>query len=45
MAQDELVGNLNTEAIVSYFEEKNMLIGLNKNALKKSLDLASEIFV
>jgi len=45
MAQDELVGNLNTEVIVSYFEEKNMLNGLNKNALKKSLDLASEIFV
>jgi hydroxymethylglutaryl-CoA lyase len=45
MAQDDLVGNMNTEFIVSYLEEKNLIGGLNKEALQKSLQLASEIFV
>ena len=45
MAQDDLVGNMNTELIISYLEEKNLLTGLNKEALQKSLELASEIFV
>lgn len=44
MAQDDLVGNMNTELIISYLQEKNLLDGLNKNALQKSLELASEIF-
>jgi len=45
MAQSDLVGNMNTELIISYLEEKNLLTGLNKEALQKSLELASEIFV
>jgi hydroxymethylglutaryl-CoA lyase len=45
MAQDDLVGNMNTELIISYLEEKKLVSGLNKNALQKSLELASEIFV
>ena len=45
MAQDDLVGNMSTELIISYLEEKNLLTGLNKEALQKSLELASEIFV
>jgi hydroxymethylglutaryl-CoA lyase len=45
MAQDDLVGNMNTELIISYLEERNLINGLNKNALQKSLQLASEIFV
>lgn len=45
MAQDDLVGNMNTELIISYLEEKNRISGLNKDALQKSLQLASEIFV
>lgn len=44
MAQDDLVGNMNTELIISYFEEKNLINGLNKDALGKCLQLASEIF-
>ncbi len=44
MAQDDLVGNMNTELIISYLEEKNLIAGLNKEALEKSLQLASEIF-
>jgi len=45
MAQDDLIGNMNTELIVSYLEEKKIITGLNKNALQKSLQLALEIFV
>ncbi len=45
MAQDDLVGNMNTEMMISYFEENNLLNGLNKEALAESLQIASEIFV
>ena len=45
MAQNDLVGNMNTEFIISYLQEKNMLNGLNKDALQKSSELASKIFV
>ncbi|MGZ3951352.1 MAG: hydroxymethylglutaryl-CoA lyase [Flavisolibacter sp.] len=44
MAQDELVGNMNTELMISHLEEKGLVGGLNKDALQKSLVLASEIF-
>jgi hydroxymethylglutaryl-CoA lyase len=44
MADDELVGNMNSEWMISYFEEKTMLGGLNKDALKESLKIAGEIF-
>lgn len=45
MADDELVGNMNTESMISYFETKGILPGLNKEALEKSLAIASEIFM
>lgn len=45
MAQDDLVGNMNTELIISYFDEKKLVTGLNKDALRRSLQMASEIFV
>jgi hydroxymethylglutaryl-CoA lyase len=45
MAQDDLVGNMNTELIVSYLEERELINGLNKDALRKCLQLASEIFL
>jgi hydroxymethylglutaryl-CoA lyase len=45
MAGDELVGNMNTELIVSCLEEQNLDHGLNKDALITSLDLASKIFI
>ncbi len=45
MAQDDLVGNINTELIISLVEEKQLIDGLNKEALQRSLQLASEIFV
>lgn len=45
MAQDDLVGNMNTELMISYLEENNFISGLNKEALAESLQIASEIFV
>jgi hydroxymethylglutaryl-CoA lyase len=44
MANDELVGNMNSEWMIQYFEEKQILTGINKNALDESLAIASEIF-
>ncbi len=45
MAQDELVGNMNTEWMIGYLEEKKLINGLNREALAESLQIASEIFV
>ena len=45
MANDELVGNMNTELIIPYFENHRMLKNLNHEALAQSLKIASEIFV
>src|SRR5436190_4686331 len=45
MANDELVGNMNSELMINYFEKNNLLHDLNKEALDKSIQLASEIFV
>ena len=45
MANDELVGNMNTEWMISYFEKKNMVTGVNKEALAESLQLAGKIFI
>ena len=45
MANDDLVGNMNTEWMMSYFEKNNIATGLNKEALKESLRIAGEIFI
>ncbi len=45
MADDELVGNMDTELMIPYFEEKDLLNNLDKEALRKCSFLASEIFV
>lgn len=44
MAGNALVGNMNTECLISFFSEKGYELGLNKDAFEKSLSLASEIF-
>jgi hydroxymethylglutaryl-CoA lyase len=44
MADDELVGNMDSEKMISFFEEKSQL-NLNKEALQKSLLIAGEIFI
>ena len=45
MANDELVGNMNTEWMIDYFEQHGLSPQLDKEALKESLRIASEIFV
>lgn len=45
MANDELVGNMNTEWMIGHFRKKEMLCNLDEQALGHSLQLASEIFV
>lgn len=44
MAQDELVGNMDTINVLSYLEENGFPMQLNKEALQKSLTLANLIF-
>jgi hydroxymethylglutaryl-CoA lyase len=44
MANDELVGNMNTELLIPYFEEKDLLPDINKDALEEALIIAGEIF-
>lgn len=45
MAGDELVGNMDTELMIPYFNELDLLNNLDMDALKKCSVLASEIFV
>lgn len=45
MANDDLVGNMNTEWMISYFEKNNKATGLNKDALAESLRIAGQIFI
>lgn len=44
MANDELVGNLATEAILSYLQEKDAIKGINQGAFLQALTMADEIF-
>lgn len=45
MADDELVGNMDSALMIPYFKERNMITGLNEEALNKSLVLANKIFI
>ena len=45
MANDDLVGNMRTEWMIDYFKENKITDDLDKHALAKSLQLASEVFV
>lgn len=45
MADDELVGNMDTELMIPYFEEKKILSALNSEALLQCSRMAAEIFV
>ena len=44
MANDDLVGNMNTELLVPYFEELKLLNGIDKVAMSEASALANEIF-
>ena len=45
MADDVLVGNMDTELMIPYFAQQNLLNNLDMEALKYSSRLASEIFI
>jgi hydroxymethylglutaryl-CoA lyase len=45
MAGDDLVGNMNTEWMIPFFKEQNLLGSINEDALAESSALASEIFI
>lgn len=45
MAQDELVGNMDSVLMMDYFANKGLLPELNQEALAESLQIASEIFL
>lgn len=45
MAQNDLVGNLATEQVIGYFEQKNIELNLNKTALGEAMMMASGIFI
>lgn len=44
MATNDLVGNINTEWMIDYFRNMNIMPSINKDALEESLRLADEIF-
>ena len=45
MADDELVGNMDTELMIPYFEKLNLLNHLDKDALEHCSHLASSLFI
>lgn len=45
MANDDLVGNMNTEWLLRFFAEKGADLHINQQALQNSLQLADSIFV
>jgi hydroxymethylglutaryl-CoA lyase len=45
MANDELVGNMDSEKMIGYFQEIGQPLPLNEKALAESLRLASQIFL
>ncbi|MFZ9386844.1 MAG: hydroxymethylglutaryl-CoA lyase [Chitinophagaceae bacterium] len=44
MANDELVGNMNTEAMIGYFKDQGIDTGIDPVALAQCLQIAGEIF-
>jgi hydroxymethylglutaryl-CoA lyase len=45
MADDELVGNMDSELMIPYFNEKKLLNNLDLNALAQCSKIASDIFI
>ena len=45
MAGDDLVGNMNSELMIQYFKEQQILPIMNEDALQESLQIANEIFI
>jgi len=45
MAQDELVGNMDSIFMIDFFKQQQLILGIDEDALKESIKLANEIFV
>ncbi len=45
MAQDELVGNMDSIFMIDYFKQKNLLNAIDEEALQQSIQIANEIFI
>ncbi len=45
MAEDELVGNMATENLLSFFEEKKIEAGIDKAAFTEAMVLANKVFM
>ncbi len=45
MAEDELVGNINTQNMIQYFENQGLDLGLNKNEFVKSVEVSRGVFI
>ena len=45
MAEDELVGNINTQNMIQYFENQGVELGLDKNEFVKSVEISRNIFI
>lgn len=45
MAGNTMVGNMNSEWMLSFFEEKGETVSIDKKALEKSIQLANQVFV
>lgn len=44
MAKDELVGNMPTENLVSFFKERKVNTGINEKAFEKAMEIALDTF-
>jgi len=45
MAQDDLVGNMDTELMITYFKQKGYRLSLNESALTQALAMTSSVFL
>lgn len=45
MAQDDLVGNMDTELMIRYFKTQQYNISLNEAALQNAITMTSEVFI
>jgi hydroxymethylglutaryl-CoA lyase len=45
MAEDELVGNINTQNMLQYFENQWIKLGLNQDEFTKSVEISRNIFI
>jgi hydroxymethylglutaryl-CoA lyase len=45
MAEDELIGNINTQKMIQYFENQGVNLEINKNIFQKSAEISKNIFI